>query len=162
MYQSQIAGLKLDIIRNGGFEGCQVSPTFKGIQIAGVRKVPESINQGRHCVFVDLEDFRGLDYWVETGNNKAYYFSKPLNEVAAHVDIYGDNNKITIMSGSTPEEYSQTISGLSANHTSYGHSSYLVYAVFTNSTDVSTSKPNEALQTIERIEDLLKHLKGLV
>ncbi len=162
MYQSQIAGLKLDIIRNGGFEGCQVSPTFKGIQIVGVRKVPESINQGRHCVFIDLEDFRGLDYWVETGNNKAYYFSKPLNEVAVHVDIYGDNNKITIMSNDSPEQYSQTISWLSANHSLYGHSSYYIYAVKTNVIPELPPIENEALKTIEQIEELLKHLKGLV
>lgn len=159
MYQNEILDLKNDIIKNGGFEGCIVSNnSFSGIRILGVRKIKNS--RGLHCIFIDLEDFRGLGYWVETGSNKAYFFSKPLDQVGCHIDIYGDDNSITIMSDSAPEEYSQTISGLSANHSSYGHSSTYIYAIKTNSQIVPPV--NEAMKTIEQIEDLLKHLKGLV
>lgn len=161
MYQSQIAGLKQDIIRNGGFESCKVSGSFSGIEIKGVRKVPESINQGRHHLFVDLEDYRGLDYWLELNGSKPFYFNKPVNEAACHIDIYGENNTLKII-GKNETVYSQLITGLSSHHTSYGHSSYYIYAIKTNVIPELPPVDNEALKTIEQIEELLKKLKGLI
>ena len=162
MYQSQIAGLKQDIIKNGGFEACKVLGSFSGIEIKGVRKLPESINQGRHHLFIDLEDYRGLDYWLELNEQYPFYFNKPKNEVASHIDIYGSANSIRIFGTSKPEIYSQTLTELNANHSLYGHSSYYIYAVKTNVIPELPPIENEALKTIEQIEELLKHLKGLV
>lgn len=160
MYQSEITGLKADIIYNRPFEACKIiNPDFSGIQILGVKKVPNS--RGMHCVFVDLETYRGNDYFVLLNDSLRYTFNKPLNEVAAHVDIYGSNNTIKIL-GSKANEFSQVIGGLDFSHTHAGHSSYLVYAVFTNSTDVNTPKPNEGLILISEIEERLNKLKGLI
>jgi len=160
MYQSQIAELKQDIIENGGFETCKVLGSFSGIEIKGVRKLPENINQGRHHLFIDLEDYRGLDYWIQLNNKLPFYFNKPKNEVASHIDIYGSGNSLRIFGTGKPETYSQTLTELNANHTAYGHSSYYIYAIKTTSQIVTPV--NEALQTIQQIEELLKHLKGLV
>ena len=158
MYQSEVESLRLDIIKNQPFEACTViNPEYSGIKILGVKKVPNS--RGMHCVFVDLETYRGNDYFVLLNGSLRYGFNKPINEVAAHVDIYGNDNQIRIV-GSKANEYSQLIGGLDFNHTNAGHSSYYVYAIKTNSQVVAPV--NEALKTIEQIEELLKHLKGLV
>lgn len=161
MYQSQIAGLKEDIIKNGGFEGCQESGSFSGIQILGVRKLPNNINQGRHHLFVDLQDYRGSDFYCVLNSTLHYSFTKPVNEVGCHIDIYGEENSLRLF-GSDSLSYSQTLSRLSFAHTSYGHSSYYVYAIKTNNQVVTPTVISEALKTIEQIEELLKHLKGLV
>lgn len=158
MYQSEVENLRLDIIKNQPFEACKIiNPDFSGIQILGVKKVPNS--RGMHCVFVDLETYRGNDYFVLLNGSLRHTFNKPVNEVAAHVAIYGNDNQIRIL-GSKANEYSQLIGGLSFNHTEAGHSSTYIYAIKTNSQIVPPV--NEAMKTIEQIEDLLKHLKGLV
>lgn len=163
MYQSQIAGLKQDIINNGGFEGCQVMTGGKGINIKGVRKLHDSINQGRHHLFVDLENYRGLDYYCRLNNKANYFFGKPANEVGCHIDMYGAENTLSIHKTSSNES-SQLITGLTFAHTQYGHSSYYIYAerVAASTPDTPSTMPSEALKTIEQIEELLKHLKGLV
>lgn len=158
MYQSEVENLRLDIIKNQPFEACTLlNPEYSGIKILGVKKIPNS--RGMHCVFVDLETYRGNDYFVLLNGSLRYTFNKPLNEVAAHVDIYGSDNSIRIF-GYKDNEYSQLIGGLDFNHTNAGHSSYYVYAIKTNSQIVTPV--NEVLQTIQQIEELLKHLKGLV
>lgn len=162
MYQSQIAGLKQDIIQNGGFEGCQVSGDYNGIQIKGVRKIPDSINQGRHCCFVDLENYRGAEYFCLLNNSLRYGFTKPINEVAAHVDIYGSSNSLRLIGSNQPNVFSQKLSGLSANHTVYGHSSFYIYAIKSATNQQPEPSVNEATKTIEQIEELLNKLKGLV
>lgn len=159
MYQSEVFDLYRDIIQNKPFESCKIlNPEYSGIQILGVKKVPNS--RGLHCVFVDLENYRGDDYFVLLNGSLRYGFNKPVNEVAAHVDIYGNDNTIRIL-GKNPSEYSQWIGGLTFNHTNAGHSSYYIYAVKT-SDQVEIPASNEAIQTIEQIEELLKKLKGLV
>lgn len=159
MYQYEIDSYKQDIIKNGGFDGVNVSGSFSGIQILGVRKIENS--RGMHCAFVDLETYRGNDYYCVVNSATRFGFSKPENEVAAHCDIYGDNNSLRIF-GSNPLLYSQTIGGLSYSHKIYGHSSYYIYAVKTNSQGVTPPVIGEAQKTIAEIETLFQKLKGLV
>lgn len=164
MYQSQIAGLKQDIIKNGGFEACQITGKANGISIKGVRKLPDSINLGRHHIFIDLEEYRGSGFYCKLNNKNSYTFSKPVNEVGCHIDFYGSENVLEIKKANSFES-SQIVTGLTFSHTQYGHSSYYVYAerVTTSIPDLPTTLvDNEALKTIERIEELLEHLKGLV
>ena len=162
MYQYEIMSLKDDIIKNQPFEACKIlNPDFSGIQILGVKKVP--VSRGMHCVFIDLENYRGNDYFVLLNGSLRYSFNKPLTEVGAHVDIYGDTNTIRIF-GSNPSEYSQQIGGLSFNHTNAGHSSTYIYAVKTNNQIVTPPPPqdNKALWLIGEIEQRLKELKEIV
>jgi hypothetical protein len=163
MYQAQIAGLKQDIIKNDGFEACQVSGDWSGIKILGVRKLPNQINQGRHHLFVDLGNYRGDDYFCLLNGSIRYSFNKPENEVGCHVDFYGSSNTLKIV-GSKPNEYSQTLSGLTFAHTEYGHSSYYILAI--KSIDYITTppllNPNRQLILIDEIEQRLNELKGLV
>lgn len=160
MYQSEIIGLYQDILKNKPFEACKIiNPDFNGIQILGVKRVPNS--RGLHCVFVDLETYRGQNYYVLLNGTLHYSFNKPDNEVGCHVDIYGNENSIRIF-GSNPNEYSQLIGGLTYSHTQPGHSSYYIYAIKTATSQQPQPPINEAIKTIEQIEDLLNKLKGLV
>lgn len=160
MYQSEIWRLKDDIktVPNV-FEASQVlDSTFKGIQILGVRKIPNA--RGLHCVFVDLEDYRGTDYVTLLNGSTWYGFTKPKDEVACHVDIYSTDNRIQIFSNDG--RYSQLIGGLSFAHTIYGHSSYYVYAKFSNQIVTPQPTESEAFKLIREIEDRTKRLKELV
>lgn len=161
MYQSQISGLKEDIIKNGGFEGCQESGSFSGIQILGVRKLPNNINQGRHHLFVDLQDYRGSDFYCVLNSALRYSFTKPVNEVGCHIDFYGEENSLRLF-GSDSLSYSQTLSRLSFAHTVYGHSSYYVYAVKSNSQVVTPPVISEPQKMLAELEILIQKLKGLV
>ena len=160
MYQSEIWRLKEDIKNVPGiFEACKVAnPTFNGIQIVGVRKVPNS--RGLHCAFIDLEDYRGNDFTVLLNGSNRFNFTKPVSEVGCHVDLWSTDNKIQIFSNKG--EYSQLIEGLSFAHTVYGHSSYYVYAVRTNISVVPPVVESEALKLIREIEERTKRLKELV
>lgn len=156
LHQHQIKELKADIIKNGGFEGCyQVTDFYQSIKFLGVRKIPNSINQGRHHLFIDLDAYRGLEFTCQLNNGLHYTFDKPSNECGCHIDIYGIGNTCKILGKNS---YSQILGGFSANHTSAGHSSYYILATL----EIQPEPKNEALETIERIEELLKHLKGLV
>lgn len=160
MYQYEIESYKQDIIKKGGFDGVNVNGSFSGIQILGVRKIQDS--RGLHCVFVDLESYRGNDFYCVLNSSLRYSFNKPNNEVGCHCDIYGDNNSLRIF-GSNPLLYSQTLGGLSFSHKIYGHSSYYVYAVKTNSQVVNPIQPdNKAVWLIGEIEQRLKELKEFV
>lgn len=158
MYQSQISRLKEDIVARQAFEGCFVrNHNFSGIQILGVRKVPSDINQGRHHLFIDLEDYRGMQYYCLLNGTLRYNFSKPLNEVACHIDIYGTNNSLQILGNGG---FSQVIEGLSNSHTQYGHSSYYIYAVRTS--DVVLPVESEQKRLIREIEERFKRLKEII
>ena len=159
MYQSEIWRLKEDIQNIQGFEACKVMDgSFSGIQILGVRKIPNA--RGLHCVFVDLENYRGTDNWVVLNNQQNFTFNKPANEVASHVDIYSTDNQIQIRS--KDGKFSQKITGLSFAHTVYGHSSYYVYAKFTNDVIIPQPTESEAQKLLREIEERTKRLKELV
>lgn len=160
MYQYEIMSLKDDIQKNQPFEACTIlNPDHSGIKILGVKKVP--VSRGLHCVFIDLENYRGNDYFVLLNGSLRYSFSKPLSEVGCHVDIYGNDNSIRIF-GSNPKEYSQLIGGLTFNHTNAGHSSYYIYAVKTSSQVLPPKPDNKALWLIGEIQQRLKELKEIV
>ena len=162
MYQAQVGGMKQDILLNGGFEGCTVSGETVGIQLVGIRKIPNLINQGRHHLFIDLEDYRGNDYFCLLNSTLRYGFNKPPNEVGCHIDFYGTENSLRIY-GSLPSVFSQLITGLSFAHTQYGHSSYYIYAKLGKGQTVPPPKPdNKALWLIGEIEQRLKELKEII
>ena len=161
MYQSQIAGLKQDIITQGGFEACKVTGDFSGIRILGVRKLPNNINQGRHHLFIDLESYRGNEYFCLLNGNLRYSFNKPSNEVGCHIDFYGNDNTLKIL-GSKPNENSQLLTGLTFSHTQYGHSSYYIYAVKASGQETLPTPDNKAIWLIGEIEQRLKELKEIV
>lgn len=160
MYQNEIAPLKQNILEVQPFEACTIlNPEFSGIKILGVKKVP--VARGLNCVFIDLENYRGNDYFVLLNGSLRYSFSKPVNEVGCHVDIYGNDNSIRIF-GSNPKEYSQLIGDLTFNHTNAGHSSYYIYAVKTSSQVLPPKPDNKALWLIGEIQQRLKELKEIV
>lgn len=161
MYQSEIRKLKEDIkLLPGKFEACTVlNSSFNGIEILGVRKVPNS--RGLHCVFVDLEDYRGSEYVTLLNGSNWFGFTKPKDEVACHVDIYSTDNRIQLFGNDG--QYSQVIGGLTFAHTQYGHSSSYIYAKFVkDNVIVSPPEPSEAIKLITEIEQQFQKLKGLI
>jgi hypothetical protein len=75
MYQYEIMSLKDDIQKNQPFELRTIlNPDYSGIKILGVKKVP--VSRGLHCVFIDLENYRGNDYFVLLNGSLRYSFSK--------------------------------------------------------------------------------------
>jgi len=162
MYQHQINQLKQAIIMRGGFEGCFLkNEAFSGIKILGCRKLPNSINQGRHHIFCDLEDFRGNQYQGIVNGALRYDFTKPTNEVGIQADIWSTNNTFQIIG--KDGTFSQVLEGISYSHTEWGHSSVYIYAVRTNA-NVITPQPteSEALKLIREIEERTKRLKEIV
>lgn len=161
MYQHQISQLKQDIISRGGFEGCLVkNESFLGIQILGCRKLPTNINQGRHHIFCDLEDYRGNQYQGVVNNTLRYDFSKPSNEVGIQADIWSTGNSFQIVGKNNT--FSQILDGISYSHTDWGHSSVLIYAVLTDKVIPPQPTESEAQKLIREIEERTKRLKELV
>lgn len=158
MYIEQIKELKDSIKKNNRYEGCSFSGNNNGIKILGVIKLPNNINQNNHNVFLDLDDYRGLNYWVE-GKDKIYFFGKPINEVGTDIPIWGVNNSIRIVG--SDGKYSQSIDNLSADHTQYGHSSYYVLATLEDTVsipDEPTVPNNDLLNALIALRDELNSI----
>ena len=154
MYQHQIQALKQQLLQNPVFD-CILTGSSNGIRILSVVKLSNEINQNNHNVFCDLDDYRGLNYWI-VGVNKNYFFEKPKDEVGCDTPLYGDNNFIRILG--IDGRYSQLIGGLSANHTIYGHSSYLVLATLEN----EVSEPVEPTKLKQDLIDLRERLNHII
>ena len=121
-------------------------------------KLSNEINQNNHHIFVDLDSYRGEDYYVQNVN-KNYYFTKPTDETGTDVPIWGEYNKIQIVGNNG--KYSQQLERLTAHHTIYGHSSYLVLATLENEVTqpVEPTKLKQDLIALrQRLSEIIEEL----
>lgn len=159
MYQTEVKSLRDDIIKNKPFEACvTLDSRTSGIIILGVKKVPNS--RGLHCVFVDLEEYRGNEYYCFLNSQFRFNFTKPGNEVGCHLPMGGGS--YTLQLKSEKGDYSQIIGGLNFNHTNAGHSSYYVYAIKSISRIDPIPVDSEAKRLIKEIETNLNRLKEII
>lgn len=146
MYQTQIKKFRNDILHTSPFVGCRVEGEFMGFSWLGCVMLPETVNQGRHHLFVDLFidgiNYRSPEEYFLVVNEDLQWvpFEKPKDEVGAHIPLWRQHNAVYLRSRDK-SLYSNTLVGLDVNAQVYGHTSY--YAILTNTLNMPGNPPDK-------------------